>query len=343
VSLRFHTAMFPHRPPMSPRRYVIVPITTCAHQLSKFHLSVYFKKGCAEILPIAPEASGYAIDMMVKGQIVGESAGGCYPNEQTWWKNPQHLFTVEAAEGETVSFVAALHQTCAEGKITAQAELKAIGFVISKAGATDKYPQVHMKRDAKVHSSKLLSAPVVSSHMDLPAGQYYITPFAFEAGVEFFYDLRVMADSGISELKDAVPHTFIDHISGAWKGEELAGGCVNNQETWLKNPSFVMDVKEDTELSIVINQEGHSHAREAMGVALFKGSPPYLYNMAVNDNLWYQDSFTGKIEAGTYGVVAQTFAPGVEVPFSITVIGEAHIEFKDMVGTTIASGNEQKQ
>ena len=171
---------------MSPQRYVIVPITTCAHQLSKFHLSVYFKKGCAEILPIAPEASGYAIDMMVKGQIVGESAGGCYPNEQTWWKNPQHLFTVEAAEGETVSFVAALHQTCAEGKITAQAELKAIGFVISKAGATDKYPQVHMKRDGKVHSSKILTAPVVCSTVELPAGQYYITPFGFAAGDEFW-------------------------------------------------------------------------------------------------------------------------------------------------------------
>ena len=111
----------------------------------------------------------------------------------------------------------------------------------------------------------------------------------------------------------------------------------------IEGHRLVMDVKEDTELSIVINQEGHSHAREAMGVALFKGSPPYLYNMAVNDNLWYQDSFTGKIEAGTYGVVAQTFAPGVEVPFSITVIGEAHIEFKDTVGTAIASGNEQKQ
>ena len=144
-----------------------------------------------------------------------------------------------------------------------------------------------------------------------------------------------MSDAGISDLKDCVEHTFIDHLAGEWKGEELAGGCVNNQETWLKNPSFVMDVKENTDLDIIINQGGHSHAREAIGFALFKGEPPYLYNMAVNDTMWNQDTFTGKIEAGTYAVVPQTFSPGVEVPFRVTVIGEAHIEFKDMVGVAV--------
>ena len=129
-----------------------------------------------------------------------------------------------------------------------------------------------------------------------------------------------MSDAGISDLKDCVEHTFIDHLAGEWKGEELAGGCVNNQETWLKNPSFVMDVKEDTDLDIIINQGGHSHAREAIGFALFKGEPPYLYNMAVNDTMWNQDTFTGKIEAGTYVCSNERIGPNITLTDTYPVV-----------------------
>eukprot|EP00947_MAST-08B_sp_MAST-8B-sp1_P001658 g1658.t1 len=187
---------------------------------------------------------------VVAGAVAGKSAGGCYPNEPTWWRNPQFLFTVQHRGGDAagpVSLVATLQQGgSGVGEEEEEDEMQAIGFMVSKAGAADVHPQLQLEQGAHVHSSKLVRTPIVSSTMDLPSGHYYITPFAYRPGDGFRFRLRLMSDDGLQLLHPAEPCATLLEVSGAWDAAAgLAGGCVNNRETWLKNPVFEIDVGPD--------------------------------------------------------------------------------------------------
>jgi len=200
----------------SDRPYLIVPITQHVGNQGQFFLSV-FTSGKSEFIAIEDEKSGYSCESHVTESIVAEKSGGCFPNCETWWKNPQYLMNVQ----EAGQILIVLDN---EGVRNNGEKLVPLGFAVFKAEndhlLTFSAPGQHLKTSAIAPRSS------ISEFLTLEVGKYMILPFTFEKEVPLHFRISAYADITFDPI---VPVTlWASHyiFSNEWT-EELSGGwCV---------------------------------------------------------------------------------------------------------------------
>ena len=78
-----------------------------------------------------------------------------------------------------------------------------------------------------------------------PGPIYYTLVLSqYEKSNTIYYSLRVYSTSQfeLKELKDNYYQQYFKMISGNWS-DKTAGGCSNNVDTYLKNPIYQFDLK----------------------------------------------------------------------------------------------------
>lgn len=105
---------------------------------------------------------------------------------------------------------------------------------------------------------------------------------------------------------------------GEWK-DGCNGGCLNNPESYMKNPKFVLDVSQPANITIVITQATKTH----VGFNVFRDEKVTDY---VDTSPFSNATSISKalsLSPGRYFILATTFNPGINQPFGIEVYADA--------------------
>eukprot|EP00949_MAST-11_sp_MAST-11-sp1_P004148 g4148.t1 len=286
--------------------YLIRPITTKPGQEGPYFLSVFSDKP-TRLAHVADGTNGYKNECSKRVSATGDRAGGCYPNNMSWIKNPQVLLCCKEGSNSGKILIMVEQEDSPEGD-----DLKPIGFLVAKceSGHTLKV----INQDDVIVSSQIVNSKcVTASFVGNPGQSYCIVPFAFQPGVDVDFDVRALSDTCTLTLEAMRPWDSELSLSGAWT-EGLAGGCCNSPETWLQNPSMRFSVQSTGKVTIMILQVGGGQ-RLPVGFVLFRAE-------SQNDphgEAWYQNAFAGELEQGEYRLVAQTFNAGQLGEFEIVL------------------------
>ncbi|XP_052783914.1 calpain-5-like [Mya arenaria] len=172
-------------------------------------------------------------------------------------------------------------------------------------------------------------------------GEFWMT---FEDFCQHYVNLsycRVVNTSMFSLSKTW--HEGLAH--SAWKKPNLAGGCLNNKDTFLKNPQFVFSIdenEEDTMMQImqksVRSQTGSGNT--TIGFTLLKVEEnrhhrihDYTYQEVIK-NTTFRDSRSifqkMKLDKGRYLIIACTFDKDLEVEFLFRIYTGCANDFKEL-------------
>ena len=106
------------------------------------------------------------------------------------------------------------------------------------SNTTDDFPDKASEEGVK--TSQYINSEVVTLECSLATGKYAVVPYTFKPNTDLDYSLKLLCDApgAISgDLSPAIPWPSELRLKGRWsKGGELAGGCINNRDTYLQNP-----------------------------------------------------------------------------------------------------------
>lgn len=172
-------------------------------------------------------------------------------------------------------------------------------------------------------------------------GEFWMT---FEDFCQHFVDVsycRVVNTSMFSLSKTW--HEGIGH--SAWKSPGLCGGCMNNKETFLKNPQFVFSITEDEDEMMIQLMQKSTRGKEGsdnttIGFTIMKVEENRRYRLhdhtyqEIVSNSVFRDSRAifqkTKLKKGRYAVLTCTFDPNVEREFLFRIYTSAANDFKEM-------------
>jgi len=166
-----------------------------------------------------------------------------------------------------------------------------------------------------------------------PKRPLVLLPMTMTSNVETSFKVGVNSkDVTITQLPNDL---FYKVVGGEWsKSLTMAGGCMNNRETWLQNPKFRFATKKPGLLRFVMLQKP-SATSSMQTTDKHQPIPPggfYIFKSATGQvaNLTKQD-FVGKsefastkevraqfeFEVGVYCIILTKFEPGAEGTFSL--------------------------
>ncbi|CAH1781191.1 unnamed protein product [Owenia fusiformis] len=109
---------------------------------------------------------------------------------------------------------------------------------------------------------------------------------------------------------------------GEWKAPNRAGGCLNNKETWLRNPQYVFKITEDEDEDVLISlmqksQRGNGIQKQTIGFTIMKVEENREYRMHKPQEIIKSSSFKNSrsiflrltLKRGTYVVLPCGFEP----------------------------------
>ncbi|KAL4219876.1 Calpain-5 [Mactra antiquata] len=172
-------------------------------------------------------------------------------------------------------------------------------------------------------------------------GEFWMT---FDDFCHYFVNVsycRVVNTSIFSMAKTW--HEGLAH--SAWKKPELAGGCLNNKDTFLKNPQFIFTVSNDEEdcMMQLMQKSVRSQAgsgNTTIGFTIMKVEEnrhhrihDYTYQEVIKNTV-FRDSRSIfqklKLSKGRYLILTCTFDQGVEAEFLFRIYTGAANEFKQL-------------
>jgi hypothetical protein len=316
--------------------YYIIPITTRPNQEGMYFLSV-FTSAASTFLHVPDGSMGYNQELQCQGGIRGVSAAGCYPNNPGWHKNPQFLLTVEGEEGDPIDLKIQLRQHAGDNNT----ETTAIGFIVTRADAG--CTLFSLSDDDLLASTTITNSDSVSLDVSLSSpGTYAVVPFAFEPGVPFQFTLAAMADAGLSAFEPMPRWNTQLCAGGAWSlSTDMAGGCCNHPASWLQNPTAMLLLENEAEITISISPSLENAISFPTGVAVFEGAPSRS-KTPLGGAPWHQNGWTGTLEPGSYSVVAQTFNVGDEGGFDLQVVSrDEGLSWGDLEGVEVNEGEDE--
>ena len=230
---------------------VLIPVTNSPGQAIKYFLTVYTERPC-EFVHIPDGSSGFAVELEVPGVPLRASsgnAGGCYPNNQSWVTNPQHRFEVASQTGAQLTLQLSnkgYYDELARSRKGQGAAPPSIGFCVFDMGEMGEIGGLHCydfpdKASSEgVKTSQYINSEVVTLECSLPNGKYAVVPYTYKPNIDLDYSLKLLCDTPgavTGDLSPAIPWPSELRLKGRWsKAGGLAGGCINNRETYLQNP-----------------------------------------------------------------------------------------------------------
>ncbi|XP_045199572.2 calpain-5-like [Mercenaria mercenaria] len=138
-------------------------------------------------------------------------------------------------------------------------------------------------------------------------------------------------------------HEGIAH--SAWKTPDLAGGCLNNKETFLKNPQFVFSITDDEDDCMMQLMQKSERSQQGsgnttIGFTIMKVEEnrhhrihDHTYQEVIKNTV-FRDSRSIfqklKLDKGRYLVLACTFDPAIQQEFLFRIYTGAANEFKEL-------------
>jgi len=106
-----------------------------------------------------------------------------------------------------------------------------------------------------VFKSQFINSPESSSDVVLPQGTYNILVCTFQANLENTFELSVKGKNlQRAKLYEITPNLDWKKVTieGSWSpGQD--GGCSNNKDTWMQNPTFALELREKSTVKIVLD------------------------------------------------------------------------------------------
>ena len=299
----------------SPCPYVIVPITAKRGQESPYYLSV-FTSAKSDFFAIEDGKSGHMSESTVSYKINKANSGGCFPNNESWWRNKQ--FYVEMEEKGEVTFIFE-NQTHWEPGIARN--LDPIGFSVFTS--SNRHMISTQRSGQHVTTSDIASRSIIVKEIELDIGKYIIVPFTFKPGFPLSCSLSACSDVRMSHIKEVERWKSHKVFVSRWRAPEFAGGCCNHQSSWLKNPWFSIEIGSPSErrkkqiVNVTFEMQQARKQTYAVGFVIFSGSEDLevgnVKHRIIGERAWHQNFWDGKLAAGSYTIMAQTFDPSQEV------------------------------
>ncbi|CAG5114859.1 unnamed protein product [Candidula unifasciata] len=173
-------------------------------------------------------------------------------------------------------------------------------------------------------------------------GEFWMT---FEDYCKYFVQTcicRVVNTSYLSLTKTW--HEGLAH--GQWKTPDRAGGCPNNQETFLKNPQYMFDVVDEGDECMVQlmqkstrDKQGSQNLTIGFTVLRVELNREYrIHDLYLHEKVKstvYRNSRSiflrhGPLKKGRYVVIPSTFDPGQQADYLLRVYTSAANNFKEL-------------
>ena len=299
-----------------------------------------------------------------EGEWKGHSAGGCFPNYETWRNNDQYRLTV--APPNLISSCLITLEWLFEGPPPAPPPGKtkprhpAFGiYVFKNEGPTQQL--IRVGPESVVAQSAFKAAGMVMCALELDLYEpslldflsrdvksrvgmdfpthYTIVPSTFEPNQPGRFRLSVHASHDVTLQKLTQPEIW-KHLSlkNEWKGL-TAGGCRNNV-TWANNPKFIIESKVAQVMVVIVRQEdestqvddqGQDKLEEAIGCYIVDKDGTIIAKaaFAVAQEVVCQIEYYPS--QGPFTVIPSTFASGIELAFSINVSAPAAFQLTQHV------------
>ncbi|XP_033124994.1 calpain-5-like [Anneissia japonica] len=132
-------------------------------------------------------------------------------------------------------------------------------------------------------------------------------------------------------------------ILSAWKGP-TAGGCINNKETFLKNPQFLISIDSDEDdVMLQLTQPDvradKQQANLTIGFHVMKVEANRKYKVSSIKPKAFTSTFINSrsvfekrtMKRGRYVMIPSTFAPGEDSPFMVRFFCDGGSQFKELV------------
>ena len=238
-----------------------------------------------------------------------ETAGGCM-NFGSWIKNEQ--YTIQSDKKVTVQIL--LQQ------MTEKPTDSFCYIFKGNSNGTKVYHGDRVDEKEKI-SFKALNQRV--SKFTLEANTpYSLMPCTFNPDQIGDYNLIVIWKKDNNVNLTLKPCRSLETISIDSQWSNLtAGGCLNNQVSWLKNPKFSLTIHNDSNLQVMLIQRGLKDSFP-IGFHILKGDPKNSIDIIKQTNSYNYakvivEDF--KIPKGEYILVPSTFNPNEKCDFTIQV------------------------
>eukprot|EP01127_Copromyxa_protea_P012816 TRINITY_DN3368_c0_g1_i1.p1 TRINITY_DN3368_c0_g1~~TRINITY_DN3368_c0_g1_i1.p1 ORF type:complete len:647 (+),score=146.86 TRINITY_DN3368_c0_g1_i1:631-2571(+) len=288
----------------SPNPYVIVPVTFIPGDESPFILQLK-SNVTVEATPIAKQNEWPTIE----GEWTSSTAGGC-TNFSSFSKNNMYLCRIKNQTKATFHV----------SNVKASAISDSISVYVLRAPGEG--------QKLREYNSNLLvaSGQFVSSHeghvtVNLKPGSYLIVPCTFNPNSLGCYTLRVLSEDTVEPLV-LLPEVSYVVQKGVWKGS-TAGGSFNYPESWKNNPQYLLKIKKELTITIVLTQAADNKEKAfSIGWSLTAGSsrltePSSVATASYRPSLSIVEEVT--LKPGSYVVVPTTFNPGEESSFEFKI------------------------
>jgi hypothetical protein len=215
----------------SDQPYLIVPITQRVGDMSIFFVSV-FTSGRSDFLAVEDGKSGYTHETELRLTIPAKLSGGCYPNNSSWWINPQYLLRVDIAgaaagmHGKRDVLIVLDNAAATDRKDRRDSEavlssMIPMGFALFQM--QNEYVVTSVKPTDHVGTSDIAPRPTIRKNFHLEPGLYMVLPFTFEKNVELDFCLNAFSDAPLAPLESVVSWPCHAVFAGEWT-DSLSGG-----------------------------------------------------------------------------------------------------------------------
>jgi hypothetical protein len=149
---------------------------------------------------------------------------------------------------------------------------------------------------------------------------YSLMPSTFKQNIFLDYKLKVcwLKDKNVNVTLKSCKSMETISFDDQWTSL-TAGGCANDQTSWLKNPKYTLNVEHETNLQVMLIQKGKEPF--PIGFHVLKGDLKNMNIVAQPKSYNYSKVIVEdfKIPSGTYTLVPSTFNPNEKCGFTIQV------------------------
>mmetsp|Transcript_13243 Transcript_13243/g.37629 ORF Transcript_13243/g.37629 Transcript_13243/m.37629 type:complete len:845 (+) Transcript_13243:43-2577(+) len=294
------------------KQYVIVPCTFDPGHNSEFKLEIF----CDSDVRLKPLKNKQ--EVILNGEWVGLSSGGCL-NYPTWRNNPQFFLIMQQSAKVCIT----LRQMLLEG----EEKPHSIGFYVVESFGH----RVVLIKPAEIIGKGAFERKMeVSCTLSLEERKhpYSIIPCTFRANTTCKFELTVtvLDNKPPAQVLKLLPCNYVwpkKTIKHEWT-PELSGGCRNNIETWLQNPTMKISLASEADVVILLSQ---GDMEKSIGFYVMVPKNPNQPLSTANARLVSKSVFRKDLEvsvvaslpAGEYTVVVCAFNKGETGNFTFTV------------------------
>jgi len=199
------------------------------------------------------------------------------------------------------------------------------------------YPHEKILHDGvRINSPHYLCKIVTPA--DLQTKRYTLVVSQYEKTTTIHYTLRVYSSAPFKMGEIANSFKFKKKLTGEWRGVS-AGGCANHPDTYVNNPCYRVELKQDGKL--LIDLKGPKDYQVGFDIICANaGSRPNADNGAgANGGAFYKKSSgpyrpgfvileSPNTPAGIYNVIPSTFSPGCVGNFFLTIQSTSAFDVK---------------